>query len=65
MVVKVWVDRQGRVLRAEAGEKGSTTFDSSLLQAAQTAALRATFDVTADAPDTQMGTITYVFRLKQ
>lgn len=65
VVVKVWVNRNGKVVRAEPGEPGSTTFDQSLLTAAKNAALQAQFDVAASSPDTQVGTISYVFQLKQ
>lgn len=65
VVVKVWVNRDGRVLQAEPGEPGSTTFDQSLLEAAKKAALQAQFDVTANAPEVQTGSITYIFQLKQ
>lgn len=65
VVVKVWVNKEGRVLKAQAGEKGSTIYDKSFLTVSEAAALQAHFDVSADAPEMQVGTITYVFRLKQ
>lgn len=65
VVVKVWVSRQGRVTKAEPGEPGTTTFDAALHEAAKAAALQATFDASADAPAVQVGTITYIFKLKQ
>ncbi len=65
VVVRVRVNRHGAVVSAEAGVKGSTTLDASLLAAAQAAALRANFDVQSDAPETQVGTITYIFKIKQ
>ena len=65
VVVKVWVNRDGKVVRAESGEPGSTTFDQSLLEAAKKAALQAQFDVASNAPEIQTGTVTYVFQLKQ
>lgn len=65
VVVKVWVDRSGHVVQAEPGDRGTTTFDAQLLEAAKQAALRATFDVDSRAPARQVGTITYVFRLTQ
>lgn len=65
VVVKVWVDRNGKVTKAEPGEKGSTTFDAALMSAAKNAAMKASFDVSSDAPSVQVGTITYVFKLKQ
>lgn len=65
VVVKVWVNKEGKVVKAEAGEKGSTLYDKTFLSASENAALQAHFDVAADAPEMQVGTITYVFRLKQ
>lgn len=65
VVVKVWVNRQGRVVRAEAGQPGSTTFDNALLQVARQAALQASFDTDSNAPEQQVGSITYIFQLKQ
>lgn len=65
VVVKVWVNRNGKVLQAESGEPGSTTFDQSLLAAAKKAALQAQFDVADNAPEVQTGSITYIFQLKQ
>ena len=65
VIVKVWVNKQGQVIKAEAGEKGSTLFDKAFLAVSEQAALQAHFDVASDAPETQIGTITYIFRLKQ
>lgn len=63
VVVEVTVDRQGNVTKAEPGKRGSTTLDSDLLKAAEKAALKAKFDVSLNAPEYQVGTITYVFKL--
>jgi TonB family protein len=65
VVVEVTVDRNGVVTKAVPGVRGSTTLDSDLLKAAETAALRAKFDVSPGAPAYQTGTITYVFKLQQ
>jgi TonB family protein len=62
VIVRVTVDRQGNVTKAESGVKGSTTLDSQLLEAARKAAMDAKFDVNANAPAFQIGTITYKFR---
>jgi len=64
VVVRVTVDKQGNVTKAEPGKQGSTTLDPQLLKAAEKAALNAKFDVNANAPAYQVGTITYVFRLQ-
>jgi colicin import membrane protein len=64
VVVDVTVDREGKVIQAIPGTKGSTTLDSQLLKAAKEAAMSATFDRKPDAPEVQKGTITYNFILK-
>ncbi len=61
VVVSITVDRQGRVIRATAGARGSTTTDKTLYRLAEDAARRARFDVKLDAPEEQTGTITYNF----
>lgn len=64
VVVEVSVDRQGKVVQALPGAKGSTTLDEYLLKVAKEAALAAQFEVKQDAPSVQKGTITYNFILK-
>jgi colicin import membrane protein len=64
VVVEVSVDRQGKVVQATPGTKGSTTLDEYLLKVAKEAALAARFEVKQDAPAIQKGTITYNFILK-
>lgn len=64
VVVEVSVDRDGKVIQANPGTKGSTTLDESLLKIAKDAALNARFKVDNDAPAVQKGTITYNFILK-
>jgi colicin import membrane protein len=64
VVVEVSVDRQGKVVQAVPGTKGSTTLDEYLLKVAKDAALEARFEVKQDAPAIQKGTITYNFILK-
>jgi len=64
VVVEIYVDRAGKVTQAIPGVKGSTTLDESLLRIAKEAALSTTFASNQEAPMTQKGTITYIFRLK-
>lgn len=64
VVVEVSVDRDGKVVQAIPGTKGSTTLDEYLLKVAKEAALAARFEVKPDAPAVQKGTITYNFILK-
>ncbi len=61
VVVQVTVNRQGQVIRAEAGARGTTTTDATLHRHAEEAARRARFDLQSDAPEEQRGTITYNF----
>jgi len=63
VVVKVTVDKSGLVKNAEAGVRGSNTADPELISAAKKAALMAKFNVDANAPAFQVGTITYRFVL--
>lgn len=64
VVVEVTVDSQGNVTKAIPGVKGSTTLDSELLKAAESAAIKTKFDVRKNSQSDQIGTITYVFRLQ-
>lgn len=64
VVVEIWVDNYGNVTKAVAGVEGTTVSDKTLWQAARKAALGAHFNMSADAPVLQKGTITYIFNLK-
>lgn len=64
VVVDIWVDNYGTVQKAVAGAEGTTVTDKTLWQAARKAALGASFNMSADAPAMQQGTITYIFNLK-
>lgn len=61
VVVKITVDRSGKVTQAEPGQRGSTTMNPDLLDAARKAALQARFNVDNNAAAFQTGTITYRF----
>ncbi len=61
IVVTIWVDRAGRVTKAEPGAKGTTIADLTLRNQAKSAALRATFSPSPEAPELQTGTVTYIF----
>ncbi len=61
VVVKITVDKNGNVTHAEPGQRGSTTMNAELMDAARKAALQAKFNVDNDAPAFQTGTITYRF----
>lgn len=67
VVVKIYVDRQGKVTRAIPGEKvpsgpATTTTSSCLFDKAKAAAMRTTWQGDSDAPATQIGYIIYNFR---
>jgi TonB family protein len=64
VVVKIWVNKQGIVIRAEAGARGTTTSSQVLQKLAQQAALKAKFSPDPNAPEEQKGTITYHFVLQ-
>lgn len=63
VVIRVAVDRTGRVTAATYEPKGSTTSDPSLIREAQEAAMQARF--TESRSFVQGGTITYIFTLKR
>jgi TonB family protein len=64
VVVLIWVDKSGRVLRAQAGHRGTTLQDAALWEKCQNAALNARFSSNEEAPDEQRGTITFLFKLE-
>lgn len=63
VVVAVTVDKYGKVTHAETGVQGSSTYNTSLMEAAKEAALRARFNADPNASALQKGTITYRFVL--
>lgn len=64
VVVAIWVDNYGKVVKAQAGADGTTVTDKALWAAARNAAMGTRFKMKMDAPAMQQGTITYVFKLK-
>ena len=64
VVVQVKVDQYGNVTEAVPGAEGTTATDKNLWAAARNAALKAHFNMDANAPAVQTGTITYIFKLK-
>ena len=63
VVVDIWVDNYGEVQKAVAGVEGTTVTDKTLWQEAYKAARGAHFNMSADAPALQKGTITYIFKI--
>jgi len=64
VVVTIWVDNYGNVTKAVPGGDGTTVTDKTLWAAARKAAMETHFNMNADAPAMQEGTITYIFNLK-
>ena len=64
VVVDIWVDNYGNVVKAVPGGDGTTVMDKTLIAAARKAALETHFNMSAEAPAMQQGTITYYFNLK-
>lgn len=65
IVVDIWVNRTGQVVRAEVATKGTDIINSAMRQKAVQAAKRSTFAADPDAPEEQKGTITYTFVINQ
>lgn len=63
VVVDIVVDKYGKVVKAIAGARGSTTSNSTLLNKAKEAALKTRFNAKPDAVSDQKGKMTFVFIL--
>ena len=63
VVVDIWVDNYGTVVKAEAGGEGTNITDATLWNEARKAAMKASFNMSAEAPAMQKGTITYIFKI--
>lgn len=61
VVVRIWVDKNGKVISADPGAKGSTTTNLQLLKRAKEAALKTTWQSDESANDRQEGWIVYNF----
>ncbi len=64
VVVEITVDRNGKVLKARGGIRGSTITDDDLVTKCEAAAMKATFSPKPDAPEQQFGHITFNFKVK-
>ena len=64
VVVEIIVDRNGNVVRATPGTKGTTTMNKTLWNNAKKAALETHFNKKIDAAEEQKGYITYHFVLE-
>lgn len=63
VVVEIYVDQAGNVIKADAGFTGTTIADTKLWKAAEKAALKTKFNKDDNAAKAQKGTITYIFKL--
>jgi TonB family protein len=63
VVVDIWVNRDGKVIKAKPGARGSTTTNPILQKKAEEAAYKAKFKKDPNAPFEQKGTMTFVFIL--
>lgn len=61
VVVVVDVDQYGNVVSATPGAEGTTIMDQDQWDEARSTAMRTHFNMSANAPDKQTGTITYFF----
>jgi hypothetical protein len=61
VVIRITVDRNGRVGKAELDAAATTTTDACMVDNALSSAQQAKFNQSSDAPDPQRGTITYTF----
>ncbi|MFD2529243.1 energy transducer TonB [Polaribacter marinaquae] len=65
VVVKIRVNKNGKVIYAKAGEKGTTNSKPCLAKPAEAAALKTIWNPDSDAPAVQTGTIIYKFSLSK
>jgi len=63
VVVSIWVNREGIVVRAQVNPKGTTIVDAGMKKTAVDAAKNSTFVSDPSAAELQTGTITYKFVL--
>jgi len=64
VVVDILVDRDGTVIDARPGVRGSTTADQRLYDAAQKAAMKTKFNTSPNSAERQKGSLTYIFELQ-
>lgn len=65
IVVDIWVNPEGNVVRAEIATKGTDIVNSEMRNKARSAALKSKFASDPNAPEEQKGTITYTFVINQ
>jgi len=65
VIVEITVDRNGKVIEAKPGVRGTTNMAECLVNIAKNTALQTKFDPSTTAPNRQIGTIIYNFKLKK
>jgi len=65
VVVKIVVNREGKVIEASPGIKGTTNTAPCIMQPAKIAALATKFNTDSNAPTKQTGSIVYEFKLSE
>ena len=63
IVVQIQVDKNGNVISAKAGAKGTTITDYDLFTKCENAVKNAKLNAAENAPDTQIGYYTFVFKV--
>ena len=63
VVVDIRVDKTGNVVYARAGARGTTITDPGLLQKCEDAVMKSKLNPLENAPDTQQGTVVFVFKV--
>lgn len=63
VVVRIFVDRSGSVVKVSSGERGTTNTAACLVKKAEEAALKTKWEADPSAPEHQVGKITYNFVL--
>ncbi len=64
VVVRIVVNREGKVIKAVPGQVGSTSTETNLLEKSKDGALRTKFSARLDGPEEQYGTMTFVYKFK-
>ncbi|MFD1255803.1 energy transducer TonB [Mucilaginibacter terrae] len=64
VVVDIKVDKQGNVISARAGGRGTNLFDSSIFSKCEAAVKNVRLNASESAPDTQEGTVIFVFKVQ-
>lgn len=61
IVVEIYVNQEGTVVRAKGGVRGTTIFDNNMWRKCEQAAKKSKFAADPKAPEEQKGSITYKF----